>query len=166
MVEQIEFIEEQIAVIEEAINQVMEEMRPDPDTPYRHVLETIPGIGPVLAAAIIGEVGDISRFPNAKALVAYAGLDATVRASGQFEGTRNRISKRGSPVLRNSLWLAAISARRFNPELKAFYELKCSQGKHSSVATGAVARRLVHLIYSIWMENRPFDPDYAWSPNK
>ena len=166
MVEQIEFIEEQIAVIEEAINQVMEEMRPDPDTPYRHVLETIPGIGPVLAAAIIGEVGDISRFPNAKALVAYAGLDATVRASGQFEGTRNRISKRGSPVLRNSLWLAAISARRFNPELKAFYELKCSQGKHSSVATGAVARRLVHLIYSIWKENRPFDPDYAWSPNK
>lgn len=166
MVEQIEFIEEQIAVIEEAINQVMEEMRPDPDTPYRHVLETIPGIGPVLAAAIIGEVGDISRFPNAKALVAYAGLDATVRASCQFEGTRNRISKRGSPVLRNSLWLAAISARRFNPELKAFYELKCSQGKHSSVATGAVARRLVHLIYSIWKENRPFDPDYAWSPNK
>lgn len=166
MVEQIEFIEEQIDVIEDAINQVMEEMRPDPDTPYRHVLETIPGIGPVLAAAIIGEIGDISRFPNAKALVAYAGLDATVRASGQFEGTRNRISKRGSPVLRNSLWLAAISARRFNPELKAFYELKCSQGKHSSVATGAVARRMVHLIYSIWKDNRPFDPDYSWSPTK
>lgn len=164
MVEQVEFIEDQIAVIEEAINQVMEEMRPSPDTPYRHVLETIPGIGPVLAAAIIGEVGDISRFPNAKALVAYAGIDATVRSSGQFEGTRNRMSKRGSPVLRNSLWLAAVSARRFNPERKAFYELKCSQGKHSSVATGAVARRLVHLIYSLWKENRPFDPNYTWSP--
>lgn len=129
MVEQIEFIEDQIAVIEEAINQVMEEMRPSPDTPYRHVLETIPGIGPVLAAAIIGEVGDISRFPNAKALVAYAGIDATVRSSGQFEGTRNRMSKRGSPVLRNSLWLAAVSARRFNPELKAFYEIEVQPGQ-------------------------------------
>lgn len=164
LVEQIEFIEEQIRVIEEAINEVMEELRPREITPYRHVIETIPGIGPVLAAAIIGEIGDISRFPNARALVAYAGLDASVRASGLFEGTRNRMSKRGSPMLRNSLWLAAVSARRFNPELKAYYELKRSQGKHSSVATGAVARRLVHLIYSLWKDNRPYDPDYQWSP--
>jgi len=164
LVEQIEFIEEQIRVIEDAINEVMEELRPSEDTPYRHVIETIPGIGPVLAAAIIGEIGDISRFPNARALVAYAGLDASVRASGLFEGTRNRMSKRGSPMLRNSLWLAAVSARRFNPELKAYYELKRSQGKHSSVATGAVARRLVHLIYSLWKDNRPYDPDYQWSP--
>jgi len=164
LVEQIEFIEEQIRVIEDAINEVMEELRPSKDTPYRHVIETIPGIGPVLAAAIIGEIGDISRFPNPRALVAYAGLDATVRASGLFEGTRNRISKRGSPVLRNSLWLAAVSARRFNPELRAYYEQKRSQGKHSNVATGAVARKLVHLIYSLWKDNRPYDPDYQWSP--
>jgi len=134
------------------------------EQPYRHVLETIPGIGSVLAAAIIGEVGDISRFPNAKALVAYAELDATVKASGQFEGTRNRISKRGSPTLRNSLWLAAVTARRFNPELKAYYDTKRSQGKRSGIATGAVARRLVHLIYSIWKDNRPFEPDYKWMP--
>jgi transposase len=164
LVEQIQFIEEQVSVIEEAIDQVMEELKPSSDVPYRHVLETIPGIGPILAAAIIGEVGDVTRFPNAKALVAYAGLDATVRASGQFEGTRNHISKRGSPTLRNSLWLAAVSARRFNPELKAFYEAKRSQGKHSGAATGAVARRLVHLIYTIWKENRPYDPNYQWAP--
>jgi len=164
LVEQIEFIEEQISVIEDAIDKVMEELRPNKDTAYRHVLETIPGIGPVLAASIIGEIGDINRFLNAKALVAYAGLDATVRASGQFEGTRNRISKRGSPVLRHSIWLAAVAARRFNPEMKQFFEKKRSEGKHTQVATGAVARRLVHLIYSLWKNNRPFDPDYQWSP--
>jgi transposase len=95
LVEQIEFIEEQISILEEAIVQILEQFRTDPEQPYRHVLETIPGVGPVLAAAIIGEIGDISRFPNAKTLVAYAGLDATVKASGQFEGTRNRMSKRG-----------------------------------------------------------------------
>ena len=164
LVEQIEFIEEQVSILEAAIEQILEEFRSCPEQSYRHVLETIPGIGSVLAAAIIGEIGDISRFPNAKALVAYAGLDATVKASGQFEGTRNRISKRGSPTLRNSLWLAAVSARRFNPELKAYYEAKRSQGKHSGVATGAVARRLVHLIYSIWKDNRPFESDYNWTP--
>jgi transposase len=164
LVEQIEFIEEQVNILEEALLEVLEEFRVDPEQPYRHVLETIPGVGPVLAAAIIGEVGDISRFPNAKALVAYAGLDATVRASGQFEGTRNHISKRGSPTLRNSLWLAAVTARRFNPELKAYYEAKKAEGKHSGVATGAVARRMVHLIYSLWKDNRPFELDYKWSP--
>jgi transposase len=164
LVEQIEFIEEQIAILEEAIVQILEQFRTDPEQPYRHVLETIPGVGPVLAAAIIGEIGDISRFPNAKTLVAYAGLDATVKVSGQFEGTRNRMSKRGSPTLRNSIWLAAVSARRFNPELKDFYFSKRSEGKHSGVATGAVARRMVHLIYSVWKNNRPFDPNYNWSP--
>ena len=164
LLEQIDFIEEQIRVIEQAVDQVMEELCPEKDTPYRHVLETVPGIGPVLAAAIIGEIGDINRFPNAKAVVAYAGLDATVRSSGQFEGTRNRISKRGPPVLRHSLWLAAVSARVCNPELKEFYEKKRSEGKHSTVATVAVARRLLHLIYSLWKEDRPFDPNYHWSP--
>jgi len=162
LMEQIEFITEQIRVIEEAIDQVMEELRPDPDPGYRHVLETIPGIGPTLAAAIIGEVGDISRFSSASSLVAYAGLDATVRASGQFEGTRNRISKRGSPVLRHALWLAAVSARRFNPEFKAYYESKLDQGKHPNVATCALARKLVHVIHSIWTNQRPFDPAYRW----
>jgi transposase len=164
LVEQIEFIEEQISILEEAIVQILEQFRTDPEQPYRHVLETIPGVGPVLAAAIIGEIGDISRFPNAKTLVAYAGLDATVKASGQFEGTRNRMSKRGSPTLRNSIWLAAVTARRFNPELKDYYCSKRLEGKHSGVATGAVARRMVHLIYSIWKNNRPFDPNYNWSP--
>jgi len=143
----------------------MEEMRPDENTSYRHVLETIPGIGPVLAASIIGQIGDINRFRNAKALVAFAGLDATVKVSGQFEGTRNRLSKRGSPVLRHSIWMAAVSAKHFNPELKEFFENKRAQGKHTQVATGAVAHRLLHLIYSLWKENRPFDPSYQWSPN-
>ena len=169
LLEQIDFISEQIKVIEEAIVQVMEELkRQDPQTQLpsgcRHVLETIPGIGTTLAAAIIGEVGDIKRFPNARALVAFAGLDATVKASGQFEGTRNRMSKRGSPVLRNSLWLAAVSARRHIPEMRAFYETKLSEGKHVNVATGAVARKLVHMIYTLWKTNRIYEPNHQWSP--
>ena len=98
-------------------------------------------------------------FPNAKALVIYVGLATTVKASGQFERTNNHISNRVSPTLRNNPWLVAATARCFNPELKAFYDTKRAQGKHSVVATGAVARRLVHLIYSIWKYNRPFEPD-------
>ena len=54
----------------------MEEMRPSDETPYRHVIATIPDIGPVLAASIIGEVGYIIRFIKSKALVAFAVFDA------------------------------------------------------------------------------------------
>lgn len=164
---QIEFIEEQISALEEAIHSALKELEDQAgDLPedVHHVIETVPGIGPVLAAAIIGEIGDIRRFPNARKLVAYAGLDATVRESGNFSGTRNHISKRGSPHLRRAIWLAAISARRFNPQLREYYDSKLAQGKHPFVATGAVARRLVHIIHAVWTRNYPFNADYCWTP--
>lgn len=166
LMDQIEFIESQVEQLEDAISIVMDELAREnnasSDQGYHHVIETAPGIGPVLAAAIVGEVGDISRFPNARKLVAYAGLDATTRQSGEFTGTRNHISKRGSPHLRRAIWLAAISARRFNPELAAYYDAKRAEGKHSMVATGAVARRLVHMLHAIWTQNRPFEAEHQW----
>lgn len=168
LLRQIEFIEAQITDLESAIKLAMEELQSQHapgflEGEHHHVIETIPGIGTTLAAAIIGEIGDIHRFSDARKLVAYAGIDATVRQSGEFTGSRNRMSKRGSPELRRAIWLAATSARRFNPELSAYYETKKQQGKHPMVATGAVARRLVHLIYSVWSRERAFDPDYRWS---
>jgi len=62
LVEQIEFIEEQISVIEEAIDQVMEEMRPSKDTAYRHVLETIPGIGLFLLLQLLEKLAILTAF--------------------------------------------------------------------------------------------------------
>jgi transposase len=128
------------------------------------VIETIPSTGTILAAAIIGEIGDIHRFSSARKLVAYAEIDATVTESSRFTGSRNRMFKGGSPELRRAIWLAAVSARRLNFELSAFYEAKRQEGKHPLVATGAVARCLVHLIYSVWTSNQPYDPDYKWRP--
>lgn len=169
LMQQIEFIEEQVQALEDAAKMVLAELSAQ-NAPgslsgeYHHVIETIPGIGPVLASAIIGEIGDIHRFANAKKLVAYAGIDATTRQSGQFTGTRNRMSKRGSADLRRALWLAASSAYRFNPEFAAYYASKRAEGKHHMVVMGAIARRLVHLIYSVWSQERPFEQNYQWAP--
>lgn len=69
-------------------------------------LTSIPGVGVVLAATILSEIGDISRFSSADKLLAYAGLDPTVRQSGEFKSSQNRMSKRGSPYLRRAIWLA------------------------------------------------------------
>lgn len=75
-------------------------------------ITTVPGIGDINAAIILGEIGDVSRFINASKLAAYAGIDASVSKSGDFQSSNNRMSKRGSPYLRISekpcfklLWL-------------------------------------------------------------
>lgn len=153
---QIEFIEAQIETIDSSIKELLKESK-------NCFITTIPGIGDVLAASILAEIGDINRFNNVKKLVAYAGLDATVHQSGQFTGTRAKISKRGSSYLRRSIWSAANSAKRFNPVLRDFYQTKIKQGKHPQVAIGAVARKLTHLVYYILKEQKPFDPDYQWN---
>ena len=119
-------------------------------------LTTIPGISTTLAAAILGEIGDVHRFPSIKELVAFAGLDPSVHQSGQFQATNTRLSKRGSPYLRRAVWIASLSARRFDPDLAAFYQRKRQQGKHFNLAMGAVCHRLLARIYVILKENRPY----------
>lgn len=132
---------------------------------HRHLVLTIPGVGPILATAIIGHIGDIRRFSSARRLVAYAGIRAFTRQFGEFSGTRTQISKRGSPELRRAVWLAAVCTQRFNPKLRAYCEAKKQERKHPRVATGAVARRLLHLIHLAWTHNQPYDPDYKWRPS-
>lgn len=149
LLEQLEFIEEQVRVVGEQIKKILAQI------PQK--LTTIPGIGGVLAGAILGEIGDISRFSNKKELVAYAGLDASVRESGQFKGTRNHISKRGSPYLRKAIWQAAVVSGRFNPKLKEYYQKKLSEGKKPMVAQGAIAKRLTHIIYAVLKTNQDYN---------
>ena len=101
-------------------------------------LHTIPGIGMIAAATILAEIGDINRFKSSSALVAFAGIDPTVRQSGEFSSTHNHMSKRGSPYLRHAIFLAATTCSFHNSPLNAYYKKKRDQGKHHLTATGAV----------------------------
>ncbi|MGM0411656.1 MAG: transposase, partial [Bacillota bacterium] len=74
------------------------------------LLLSIPGVGELTAATIIGEIGCVSRFPTVKQLVAYFGLDPSVYQSGRFKATNNKISKRGSPYLHKALYQATKAA--------------------------------------------------------
>ena len=85
---------------------------------------TITGIGPTLGAYILSEIGDVSRFSSAAKLAAYAGIDPTMRQSGEYNGIRNRMSKRGSPYLRHAIWLATSSAVHHDPALQAYFQKK------------------------------------------
>jgi transposase len=121
-------------------------------------LHTIPGIGMIAAATILAEIGDISRFKNSSALVAFAGIDPTVRQSGEFNSTHNHMSKRGSPYLRHAIFLAATTCSFHNSPLNAYYKKKRGQGKHHLTATGAVARKLTTIIYAVLRDSKPYEP--------
>lgn len=99
-IEQIELLEQQIKQLDQTIAEAIDSMD--------SVLLSIPGMGAVNAACILGEIGDINRFSKPCKLLAYAGLDPTVRQSGQFSAKSTRMSKRGSALLRyaliNSAW--------------------------------------------------------------
>ena len=121
-------------------------------------LHTIPGIGMIAAATILAEIGDINRFKSSSALVAFAGIDPTVRQSGEFSSTHNHMSKRGSPYLRHAIFLAATTCSFHNSPLNAYYKKKRDQGKHHLTATRAVARKLTTVIYAVLRDSKPYEP--------
>ncbi len=99
---------------------------------------------------------DIKRFSNPSKLVAYAGLDASVSQSGEYESTYNHMSKRGSPYLRRALFQSALRAEFCDPVFSAYYQKKITEGKHHLVATNAVARKLWHTIFAVLTKNEPY----------
>ncbi len=120
---------------------------------------TIPGVSVTLGSQIVAEIGDVSRFRNAASIVKYAGLNSGVSQSGKFEAKGSPITKVGSPYLRRALWLAADTARRYDPNLREFYEKKRDEGKCHRVAVTAVARKLCHIVYAIMRDQVAYDPE-------
>jgi transposase len=147
---------DQIAFLERQVTEVEHEIEALVSTLEQHLTD-IKGIGPVLAASLLAEIGDIRRFARLESLVAYAGIDPVVFASGEFNAAETRMSKRGSPHLRRALWLAAVSASRSNPDLASYLQRRLDQGKPWGVAMGAVARKLLSRIYIILKHNRPYE---------
>ena len=148
LIEQISFIQKQVCDVENEIELLLEKL----NSP----ITTIPGIGSVNAATILGEIGDIKRFSNPSKLVAYAGLDASVSQSGEYESTYNHMSKRGSPYLRRALFQSALRAEFCDPVFSDYYQKKISEGKHHLVATNAVARKLCHTIFAVLTKDEPY----------
>ncbi len=131
--------------------------------PIINLLCSIPGIGVLTAATILAEVGDFSAFSSPNKLVAFFGIDPSVNQSGEFTGTRNKMSKRGSRLLRRVIFTTALANVRSkrngdktNPVLYEFYQKKCIN-KPKKVALGAVMRKLVNIIFAVMRDKKPFE---------
>lgn len=120
-------------------------------------LITIPGIGAILAATILSEIGDISRFSSADKLAAI-GVDPAVNQSGEFVGTYIHMSKRGSPYLRRTVRIASVGAVQRNPMFMAYYEKKAAEGLRYMSIIGHVAKKMTAVIYTIMRDKKAYVP--------
>ena len=145
-------LESQIKEFDKAIAAQME-LLPD-------VLTSIPGIGPVYAAGIMAEIGDINRFENHVQLAKYAGLAWTQYQSGGFEAQTTRLIRSGNRFLKYYLCEAALSLVRCDKEYSDFYHLKykeVNRYQHKR-ALALTARKLVRLVFALLKDNRLYRP--------
>lgn len=135
-------------------------------SPEFELLLSIPGVGDMTASTILSEIGDVTRFPTEKQLVAFAGLDPSVYQSGTFRASNNKVSKRGSTYLRKALYQATCagiyrrSSGYSNTLLRAYYDKKIAEGKPSKVAIIATSNKLLRIVYGILKNSKPFDLNY------
>lgn len=124
------------------------------------LLVTIPGIGKLTAAKLLGEIRNVLDFQSARQLAAYAGLTPRNFLSGSSVHKKSRLSKTGNANLRKILYLPAIVAKRYNPIIRIFCERLSQSGLRPMEVIGAAMRKLLHLVYGILKSGRPFDPNY------
>ena len=125
------------------------------------LLTTAKGVAEVTALTFMAEVPDIHQFSEAKELAAFAGITPHIKHSGTKEPVSAPISKMGSARLRQAMYMASLSAKRYNPPLARFARRLHSRGKKPMVVNIAVARKLLHQLYAIDCHQIPFDPNYS-----
>jgi len=121
-------------------------------------LMSIKGVGIVTATTVLVELGDLRRFTRSRQLTAFAGLSPKQRLSGTSVKGKAHLCKQGSPRVRAVLYMAAGSAIRFNPDLKAFYEGLLAKGKTERSAQGAVMRKLLVLMRAVLKRGNDWEP--------
>jgi len=140
------------------------------DLPEPNQLDTIKGIGAVTAGILTAFVADIDAVQTPGQLVAYFGVlpieaSSGVDREGHPRGPKRYVmSRRGNDLVRRYLWMAALSAARFNPACRALYaRVRAKHPDRPAIAIGHVMRKLLHLAFAIWKTGKPFDPNhYPW----
>ncbi len=143
-------LDSEIAEIEREIKRLMNEIDPP--------LLGIPGMGFRMAAMILAEIGDISRFDSPDKLLAFSGFSPSTYQSGKTDNAYAHMEKRGSQYLRFALYQAAKYVSHWDPLFAAYLEKKRSEGKHYNVALSHVVKKLVRLIYALQTSGKAYCP--------
>jgi transposase len=123
------------------------------------LLRSVPGIGPVVSATLLGELPELGQLTH-KQIATLVGVAPLARDSGQLRG--KRMVYGGRAPVRHALFLAALCGRRWNPQLKVFYERLIAAGKPKKVALIACARKLLTIVNAMVRDNAAWRlPEFA-----
>src|SRR3989344_5426995 len=146
-------LEKRCEAMQEAI---VEEWNEGNDLKY---LDSIPGVSPFIAATILAELAPLNRFERMEQIVAFAGLDPSVKQSGGVRGTHGPISKRGSPFLRHALYLAVFGSFSHRP-MNAVYKRYKEKGLHHNAIMCVLSRKVLRIAIALLRKRRTFDPKF------
>jgi transposase len=151
---------EEIEAILTDMNDIVESNEDTAFVKQIRLIESFKGAGSLSAVSLMCEIGDFSAFQSPKQLFAYFGLDPAVKQSGNFDGTKISMSKRGSRIARmvlHTMALISISRNKDgsakNPVLRDYYLKKC-QSKPKMVALGAVMHKVCNIVFAILRDEK------------
>lgn len=156
------FYEDTIAHLQEQLSKAEEQVESLVQARYAEaqtLLETIPGIGKKTAIQLLIHTDGFERFEDIKELVAFTGLDPSAFESGKSVHRNSRISKQGNGRLRRALFMASLSAKRFNPACKRLFDKLVYKGKKKKQALIAVAHKLLRQAFAIVKQEVKFSAD-------
>ena len=151
-VKSINCLSEQIDSIEKQIIESVRKL----DT---HIL-SIPGIAEISAGSIIAEFGDIKNFESPEKMLAFAGLEPSIRQSGTLS-TEGHMVKHGSGYLRNAIMRVVNSLVMHDQVFNEYYNKKRDEGKHHLVAQSHVAKKLIRIIYTLEIKDIDYDINFV-----
>lgn len=157
-------LKRRIAALEEEKQLLEEKLEQETKSTHEHelsLLTSIPGLGLRTACLLLAELGTLERFASARKLVAFAGLTPAQFESGASVRRQSAISRMGSSHVRRILYMPCLSAIRFNPLIKAFFERLVAHGKHKKAALAACMAKLLKIVYGVLIHQQPFDPNRA-----
>jgi transposase len=154
----IKHFEDELALLNEAIEtHIAANAELDRD---RRLLQSIPGVGTVVSTLLL-PVFQQNRFQSAPQAAAYLGLVPVEHQSGSSVRGRARLSKAGNAIVRAKLYMAAIVAAQYNPDIKALYQRLLTKGKSKMAALGACMRKMVHICFGVLKHQTEYFPKTA-----
>lgn len=154
----ISFLDDEIEQISKLIR---EHINSHPDLKRkRELLKTIPGVGDVTIEAILSEINAFEGFDTVEKVVAYMGLSPKEKTSGTSVKGKSSLCKIGSARLRKILYMPALSAIQYNPFVNALYNRLKAKSKNGMIIACACMKKLVHIIYGVIKNNKPFNSAY------
>jgi transposase len=124
------------------------------------IICSLPGVGLLTAAIVLGETNGFDLIRNRRQLASYAGFDVIEKQSGTSVKRKPRISKRGNKYLRKAMHFPALTAIQHSERFKAIFARIVSKHGIKMKAAAAVQRKLLEMIFTLYKTRKPFDKNY------